>query len=187
MIKTNSRSRFWSLLGALKRNRQGIAAVEFALTLPVVLLLYFGSVEFSQAVAVKRITVLSASTVANLVTQYSTISAANTMPDILNAASAVLAPYPVANATVRVSCITIDGAGNATVLWSKSLNGTALATGSQLVLPAAFATPNTSVIFGEATYTLRSVVDYLQFGAFNLTSSVYMFPRSASGTVILTP
>ncbi len=171
----------------LLRDRRGISAVEFALILPVFVLLLFGSVEVSQAIAVERMVTLSASTVANLVTQYPTLSASQTMPDILNAASAVLTPYPVANAVVRVSYVSIDATGKATVTWSKSLNGSALATGTVMTLPAGLATPNTSLVFGETSYAFAPASDYMSFGSFNLYSSVYMFPRSPDGNIILTP
>lgn len=179
--------RFHRKVVELIGDRRGIAAVEFALILPVIVLLYFGSVEISQAINVKRVTDLSASTIANLVSQYPSISISQTMPDILNAATAVLTPYPVASATVRVTCINIDAAGNATVVWSQSLNGTGLTVGKKLTLPAAFSLPNTSVIMGDSTYTFNPVLDWLHFGSFNLTSSVYMLPRAASGTILLIP
>jgi Flp pilus assembly protein TadG len=171
----------------LLRNRRGVSAVEFALILPVFVLLLFGSVEVSQAIAIERMVTLSASTVANLVTQYPTISTSQTMPDILNAASAVLTPYPVSNAVVRVSYVSIDAAGNATVTWSKSLNGSPLTTGTALTLPAGLATPNTSLVFGETSYAFSPASDFMNFGSFNLYSSVYMFPRSPDGNIILTP
>jgi len=168
-------------------DRRGVAAVEFALILPLMVLLFLGGVEISQAIAIQRMTSLSASTVANLVTQYASISDSQTMPDILNASSAVLTPYPVANAVVRVSCITVDATGKATVTWSRALHGAALAAGSAMQLPAALATPNTSLILGETRYAFNPILDYINVGTITLSSSVYMFPRSSSGTVTLTP
>lgn len=167
-------------------DQRGIAIVEFALILPLIVLLYLGSVEVSQAIAIKRLVVHCASTVANLVTQYPSISASQTMPDILTASSAVLTPYPVSNAVVRVSYITIDGGGRATVTWSRALNGSALPAGQVITPPAALDRPNTSLVLGETTYSFNPVYDYIRFGTFNLSSSVYMFPRSPSGIITLT-
>ncbi len=171
----------------LLADRRGIAAVEFALLLPVMVTLYFGSVEVSQAIAVQRMVTLAASTVANLVTQYPSISVSQTMPDILNAAAAVLTPYPVSSAMMRVSLITIDNNGRATVAWSQALNGTGLTVGQTMTIPASLVMPNTSVVYGETTYAYTAAVDFIQFGTFNLNSSVYMYPRSPSGTITLTP
>jgi Flp pilus assembly protein TadG len=174
-------------VAALLKDRSGIAAVEFALVLPLMLVLYFGCVEVSQAISIQRMVTLTASTVANLVTQYPSISASQTMPDILKAATSVLTPYSSANAAVRVSLITIDNKGNATVAWSQSLNGSPLPTGQAMTLPAALDVPNTSLVYGETSYAYVPVVDYMNLGKFTLSSSVFMAPRSPTGSITLVP
>ncbi|MDA8049942.1 MAG: pilus assembly protein [Rhodospirillales bacterium] len=171
---------------SLRRDCAGLAAVEFALVLPIMLLLYFGIVEFTQAITVDRLVGLTAETVTNLVTQYTTISASTQMPDILDASKQVLAPYSSASATVVVSCITVDSNGNATVAWSQALNGTARTAGQPFTLPAAFDIPSTSVIFGEVTYPFTPLFDYLNLGSIDLYASVYMVPRDAT-TINLAP
>ena len=65
------------------------------------------------------------------------------MTNALNAASAVMAPFPIANLKVTVSSVKIDAAGNATVDWSDTLNGTARTEGSTVTLPAALNIANT--------------------------------------------
>ncbi len=170
----------------LRGDRSGVAAVEFALVLPIMLLVYFGIVELTQAVIVNRLVALTSTTVTNLVTQYTTISATSQMPDILNASTQVLAPYPSANATVVVSCIAIDGQGKATVAWSQALHGSAKVQGQSVNVPASLDIPNTNVIYGEVTYPYTPIFDFLHLGPFNLRSSVYMVPRDAT-TVNLAP
>ena len=59
------------------------------------------------------------------------------MTNSLNAASAVMAPFPISNLKVTVSSVTIDATGKATVAWSDTLNGTARAVGSTVTLPTA--------------------------------------------------
>ena len=60
-------SRLRSLLGRFGKAREGAAAVEFALILPFMLMLYAGSIELSDLINVdRRITVIS-STVGDLV------------------------------------------------------------------------------------------------------------------------
>jgi Flp pilus assembly protein TadG len=178
--------RFFSLPARFARNRQGLAAIEFAILLPVMLVLYLSAFELTQAIAIKRLVTLTASTVANVVTQYASISASQQMPDILNASSTVLTPYPVANATVVVSCIQVNASGQATISWSQALNGTARTVGSSVTLPTALDTPNTYVIWGETTYAYTPTIDYMHLGTIDLYSSVYMLPRSSSGNVLLT-
>jgi Flp pilus assembly protein TadG len=177
--------RLRSILTRFARGQGGIAAIEFAVALPFMSLLFLGGIELSQAVSANRMTVLTASTVANLVTQYSTISASQDMPDILNASAVVLTPYPVANAVVTVSCVTIDALGKATVAWSKALNGPGRAVGQVINLPAGLDTPNTTVVYGETTYAYTPVFNFLPIGTLQLYSSVFMLPR-LSNTIALT-
>lgn len=174
------------MLSRFGRSRNGIAAVEFAIVLPFMALLYLGGFEVTQEIAINRLVVLSASTVANLVTQYSSISASQTMPDILNASAVVLTPYSAANAVVTVSCITIDSKGNATIAWSQALNGTPRTTGQSVNLPAALDVPNTTVVWGETTYKYTPPVNFLNLASSTVYSTVYMLPR-ANGTITLTP
>ena len=54
-------------------------------------------------------------------------------------------------------------------------------------IPAALVRPNTSLVYGETNYAYTAAVDWIRFGTFNLSSSVYMYPRSPSGTITLTP
>jgi Flp pilus assembly protein TadG len=180
------RSRFVVARGQFARHAGGLAAVEFAIILPFMLLLYLGSFEISQAVAVKRQVTLTASTVANIVSQYATISASNDLPDILNASSVVLTPYSSSNAVVTVTVIGIDASGKATVTWSQSLHGTPRTVGATVTLPASLDVPNTSLVLGETTYAYTPLIDFMKMGTLSLYSSVYMLPRSSSGTILLT-
>ncbi len=166
------------------RAQHGVAAVEFALILPLMALMYLGGFEVTQEIAIKRQVTLAASTVATIVTQYSSISVSTTMPDILAAATSVLTPYSSSNAVVTVSCITVSSGGQATVAWSKALNGTARTVGQVITLPAALDVPNTTVILGETKYAYKPVIDYMNLGTMNLYSSVYMLPRQP-GTITL--
>jgi Flp pilus assembly protein TadG len=174
----------------LARDRRGLAMLEFALTLPILLMFYFGATELVEAITVKRLTILTASTVANLVTQYASVSASQDMPDILAAASTILTPYSVDNATVTVSEVSIDSKGNATIAWSQALvQGTqqqGRPVGQAVTVPASLDIDNTSFIWGETTYSFTAAVDWMNFGTFNLYSSVFMSPR-LSPDIPLTP
>lgn len=173
-------------LDRIWRDRRGVSAVEFALILPVMLLLYLGGVEILEGIAVNRMVALTSATVTNLVSQYTTISAGSQMPDILNASAQVLTPYSSSNAIVIVSLVSIDSTGKATISWSQALHGSARSTGSSITVPAAMDTPNTTLIYGETTYSYTPVIDFLKIGTIKLYSSNYMYPR-ASTTINLAP
>ena len=51
------------------RDRSGIAAIEFAVIVPVMLVMFFGTVEFPPAIAVDRKVTLIARTLSDLTSQ----------------------------------------------------------------------------------------------------------------------
>ena len=170
----------------LAGNTRGVSAVETALLLPVMLMVYLGTAEVAMAISTYRQVDLAANTVTNLVSQYTTISASSQMPDILDASAQVLYPNTPANVKVVVSLITVNSKGTkATITWSQTLNGTARTVGATYSLPSSLMVANTSVVLGEVTYPYTAAVDFLKLGTVNLSSSIYMIPRAAT-TINLT-
>ncbi len=174
------------LAAASQRRRAGVAAVEFALVLPVLLLFFFATTELEQAVIVNQLVSQTGSTITNIVSQYTSISASTQLPDIFSAASQILAPYPASPAQIVVSCISIDDDGDARVAWSEASNATALQQGQVVTVPTSLDVPNTSVILGQVDYAFEPTLDFLKLGPFHLQSSVYMLPRNSS-TISLVP
>jgi Flp pilus assembly protein TadG len=163
-------------IGQLAGDSKGIAAVEFALLVPLMLTLWLGSVELSQGIAADRKVTMTARTIADLVSQVQSIGNSD-MTNSLNAAAAVMAPYSSTNLKVTVSSITIDANGKATVDWSETLNGTARAKGSTVTLPAALAVPSTSLIWSEVQYAYTPTIGYVVTSTLTLKDQSYMRPR----------
>jgi Flp pilus assembly protein TadG len=160
----------------LARDQRGVSAVEFAMLLPLMLSLYLGAVELSQGIAADRKVTLTARTVADLVSQVSSINNTD-MTNSLNAASAVMAPYPSGNLKVTVSSVKIDANSKATIAWSDTLNGTARAVGSTVTLPSALLVANTYLIWSEVQYTYKPTIGYVVSGTLTLKDQIYMRPR----------
>ncbi len=176
-MKRNLLARFLETrVGGLAGDERGVSAVEFALLLPLMLSLYLGAVEISQAIGADRKVTLTARTVADLIAQVSSVNNAG-MTNSLNASSSVMAPFPTTNLKVTVSSLTIDAQGKATVAWSDTLNGTARATGSTVTLPSALAVPNTSLVFSEVQYAYTPTIGYVMTGSLTLKDYIYMRPR----------
>ena len=171
-----ARPTFSHHLSRLCHDQNGMSAVEFAMMLPLLLTLYLGAVEISQAVGVDRKVTLTSRTVADLASQSTSLASAD-MQNILNASSAVIAPFDPSHLKVTVSEVNIDNNGNATVAWSCTLGGTAHAVGSSVTLPPALKIANTSLIWGEAAYTFKPVIGYVVTGTLNLSDQIYMRPR----------
>jgi len=157
-------------------DRSGIAAVEFALLLPIMIALYVGSVEFTDAFAIKRKVTSVASALSDLVTRSKTISKSE-MQDILDAAEAVIAPYPAGDLKVRVSGVWIDDKSVAKVVWSVARNETAAAEGSTMTLPSGVTIKDSFVVVSEANYGYSPPIGYVFTGDINLDDSFYLRPR----------
>lgn len=161
-------------------DQRGVAAVEFALVLPFMLYLYFGGFELIQGVMIHRQTSLTATTVGNIVTQYTSISASTQLPDIMNLSTQIFAPLPAANATVVVSLVTIDSTGKATVTWSQALNGTARSTGSTVTVPGSLDIASTTLLLTEVRYAYTPTYDFIGMGTKTLSASIFMVPRAST-------
>lgn len=161
----------------LVRDVRGVSAVEFALVLPLMIALYLGLTELSQAIAIDRKLSLTARALSDLASQApSTISNAD-MTNILNASTAVMAPYSTGPLAITVSAINIDASGKATIGWSDTRGGKARAVGSSITLPSALATPSSQLIFSEVSYGYTPAVGYTITGTLTMTDKMYMTPR----------
>jgi Flp pilus assembly protein TadG len=159
--------------------RRGIAAVEFAMLLPIMMTLFLGSVEITTAVAVQRKVTLTARALSDLSSQFTTIADSD-MTNILNAASDIIAPYASNKLASVVSELSINAQGQATVVWSDTLNGTARTVGSTVTIPSNLAIANTYLILGEAQYKYSPPYGYVVTGTLTLSDQIYMRPRQAN-------
>ena len=129
-----------NILRRFARDRRGVSAVEFAIVAPVLIGLYFGVVEVSDGFAADRKVSLTAATLANLTAQVSTIADSD-MTNILDASSAIIAPYNASKLSITITCISIDANKKATAEWTETRGGKGN-TGT-MTLPAALAVPST--------------------------------------------
>jgi Flp pilus assembly protein TadG len=164
---------------AFIRDIRAVTAVEFALVAPFALLLLFGEYTLCDAFSVKRKLTITAHTVADLVARQTKVTTSS-LTTIMNASAQVAAPYPIANMTIVVSELTTDGAGNTTVTWSSTLNGTAMTVGANVTLPTGLAQNNTSLIYSNVNYTYTPLLGRTIFGVLHFGSQFYTYPRISS-------
>ena len=163
-------------LRRLLRDERGISAVEFAMLLPLMVTLYLGGVEVSQAVAVDRKVTLIARSLGDLVAQATNVTSAE-VTNILAASAAIVVPYDDTKLKITVSSVKIDSTGVAKIAWSDTKNGTARTVGSTVTLPAALNTNDTWLIWTEAEYAYTPVIGYVITGTMTLKDQIYMRPR----------
>ena len=160
-------------------DRRGVSAVEFALLAPIMVALYLGLVEISDGIGADRKVSLTASTLANLTAQYTTLTTSD-MGNILNASSAIIAPYSAAKLSLTVSCLNIDANKNVTVKWSVAQNGAARS--GTLSIPTDLQVANSQLILAEASYAYTPTIGYTISGTLNLSDRMYMGPRITAPT-----
>jgi len=183
MTRERTRYSLGAKLSRFARDEGGVSALEFALLLPLMITLYLGGVEISQAVTADRKTTLVSHTTGDLVAQSSDVTTAD-MTNVLNAASSVVYPFAVANLRVTVSSVCIDSQQRATVAWSQTLNGTARSGTVTSSIPAALLVANTSLIWGEASYSYRPTIGWTITGTLNLSDKIFLRPRLTSSVTL---
>jgi Flp pilus assembly protein TadG len=171
--------RFSCSLTRFAEECRGLAALEFAMLLPMMLTLFLGSVEVTSGVAIQRKVNITARSLADLSSQFTSIAASD-MSNILNSSTDIIYPYAAANQQSVVSEVSVNAQGVATVVWSATLNGTARTVGSVVTVPSNLAAPNTYLLLGEASYNYAPSYGFVVTGTLTLSSQTFMMPRQSS-------
>lgn len=150
--------RLGRLVGRFAVERRGVSAVEFALILPLMLIIYAGCGEVTTALIVDRKVSRAASTISDLVAQQSSISSAM-MNNIFDATTAIIEPYDASVAKVVLVVVDITSSGQK-VAWSKARHDTPatvnVAPPAGLAVPDTIATVGDEVVVGRVTYAFTS-------------------------------
>lgn len=157
-------------------DERGLSAVEFALILPVMIIMYIGAVEFSHALTVDRRVSSVASATADLTAQTEQVDA-QSVQDIFTASTSILTPYSVAPISIVLTSVVADENNDTTVAWSCAMNGSPHGEGSNFSLPSGLTQPFSSVIVAEVTYNYTSPIgEYLTSGI-TMSETFYLRPR----------
>jgi Flp pilus assembly protein TadG len=154
----------------------GAAAVEFAIIAPVMIVMYFGLAELTQAMMAQRRTSHTGSTIGDLVAQGGSTTPAE-LSDIFTVGGAIVAPFPTAPLSMRISSITADVNDVAKVDWSVASNMTPLAKGTVVTPPASALAAGQSVIESDVKYVYNSPVNYVLPTPITFTNTYYLRPR----------
>jgi len=168
------RHRAFKLLG----DKRGVAAVEFAVIVPVMLVLFFGVDEFSSGVAVNRKVTLMARTLSDLTSQNVSVSDTQ-LTNFFNASSAIMTPYPSAPVKATITELYVDPATlQARVQWSKGASPKP--PGTTVPIPTALQVGDTYLIYSEVAYKFIPTIGYVMAKTgINLTDSTFTRPRQS--------
>jgi Flp pilus assembly protein TadG len=167
-----------SLAHRFPLHERGMAAVEFSLILPIMVLLWIGGVEVTEGLSIDRRLNNLCSSVGDLVSRTKTITKAQ-IDQIFDIAPGAIYPYPATSLQMRVTAVNIDGSQNAKAGWSRSDGGSAYSSGQDLnsVVPEALRVANSQIIMSEVNYTYTPAVGYVITGGVGLSDRLYFVPR----------
>ncbi len=100
-----------------RKSRSGVAATEFALMVPAMMMIWVGMVVATDALTADKKVTLLTRTLADMTTQMQAVSQAD-MDSIFQATEAVMWPQPAERLGMRVTSFDIDGASKVFVDWS---------------------------------------------------------------------
>jgi Flp pilus assembly protein TadG len=168
---------------------RGVAATEFAFIVPLLLVMFFGTVEFSSGVAVDRKVTLMARTLSDLTSQSTTVDLP-TLTNFFAASTAIMTPYASTPVQSTITELYVDPTSLvARVQWS--VGAATHANGTTMVIPIALKVGGTYLILAEVSYQYVPTIGYVMAKTgVNLSDLTYTRPRQSScvmyGTTVCT-
>lgn len=173
-------------LRAFRDDVRAVAAVEFALILPLLIGLYIGTIEVSTLYSADHKVATVASTMADLVSRENAVIKSSDLTNYFKAARTILQPYPTTGLVQTVSLLTIDTNGVAKVKWSVAdgaLEGRAVDSIFPLEATAKInelARGNGWLVAAEVTYPHSPIVGFVITDTVTLKHTQYFLPRFGS-------
>jgi Flp pilus assembly protein TadG len=178
----------WGRAKSWPADERGSTAIEAAIILPVLVLIFLGMVEMSQAFTVKRRVQNVASSTADLVAQSQSVTTSD-LNDIASIGAQLMLPFSSTGLTLTITSVVEDTQSKITVQWScswSSLSSSANCTASGATytgLPSGLLNPGQSVIIGQTTYPYTPSIGEFLTGGLTFTASSYYRPRLAAAVV----
>ena len=175
----------WSSARLAASGEKGAVLVEAVVVIPILLMIFVGLVEFSQAFTARRRVQSVASTTADLVSQAVSVAQSD-LNDIASAGGQLMLPFASTGLTLTLMSVGADANSNITVNWSCSWtsvtsSGTCSTTGAPYTsLPSGLISANQCIIIAQTAYTYTPILaDFLANGV-QFASSAYFFPRQVT-------
>jgi len=174
---------------------RAIAATEFAVIVPLMLVMFFGTEEFASGLAVYRDVTLVARTLPDLTSQSASVADSD-LTNFFTASCAILAPYSATPTNATITELYVKpGTLQARVQWSRSATfdascnvtlGTGRAVSSIVTIPSQLAVAGTYLVFGEANYLYTPTVGYVMAKT-GVTLSDVAYTRPRQSTCVFYP
>ena len=193
----------------IRNARDGMAAVEFAMVLPIMVGMYLGCCEVSSGFSASKKVDAAARALSDLTAQASADITQSQMNDIIAASTGVMQPFDGSTSPLAITSFIMPTPANGQPVkaytdWSYIRGGAAVACGDQTALvPAGFLTAGRSVVKADVAYTYMPLMagPFKTIGtgsttSLTLHSTIWMQPRiqqrvklapGVPGTCVYTP
>lgn len=150
------------------RNNRAVAAIEFALIIPILILVLLGTIEITRYVMINQKITTTASNLASYISQMRLPAGSNAplSPDLVNAYEALIEPFNPANGGFIVTSVSRDDVGSdVSVNWQQKFNTGAvsevpdnLGDVTSRMLPLAAGDPTDNLIVVEVFYDYDNII-----------------------------
>lgn len=151
------------LVSRFKEETQGVAAIEFAFIAPLMLVMYVGTLEISNAVAANRKLSRVSSTLGDLLTQ-SECFTNSTLADIIKVTDDIMYPYDNTLSIQLNGVLTTSGVTK--VVWSRGYNGAPqLTAGAQYTIPDKIKIDDNFLVAAKIDMSYSPTIGWITTGA----------------------
>lgn len=181
--------RITAIARAFQGDRRGLAAVEFALIVPLMLTILFGTIEVTNGVSVNRKVDLVSRTISDLTSRAPSVQSTD-IANLFTIGAAIMQTYPKDPLKATVTQVLIDPAtGAGRVQWSQATPGaTAKKTNDPVIVPTGLIAKDPSgnvlanqyLILSEVSYLYTPAVGYFLKTGVTLSASNFTRPRRSS-------
>ena len=167
----------------LGRNSQGVAAVEFGLIAPVLLLMLVGTIEVSRAISIDRKFGAVTSAIADLITRERQVTSAD-ITAMYSIVGHMMRPWD--SSTLKIAIVPVKSNiinQNTRCVYAQTTNRPALNGASQTAYGSSYALTNdlmekgTAVVVIESSYTFTPLFVFSFMGSSTWTDKAILTPR----------
>jgi len=171
------------LICAVLGDRAGVAAIEFAIALPVLCMMVFAVYEITQAIICYYKVVDAASSIADLIGQTTVAEGGVGSTDFTNLYSAgqmIMSPNSGTPLELDIASVTYNSSGaGASVAWQVQRGGaSSVSTASLTSAAGTLGVASGSVIVVRATYNFTSPLNYFITSSLTMTFQAFAIPRN---------
>ena len=198
-MREQKQTKFSALKADLVRfakSKRGVAAIEFAFIAPILLSLYFVTMEVAQAIEANKKVGRAASMIADLITQQQTVNKAD-VDAIMKIGKSVLQPYSRSEPEFIVTGIQItdEDTPKALVSWSRKISNGVTSRGEtpgdETEIPTKLMIRNSFLVRVETELNYKPIITYspqqkktlgltAAFDNINMSERYHLRPRQSS-------